>query len=68
MYKLQVNTKLLRAAKNMTQEELASLVGVSRKTIVYLEQGTYNPSYLLVWNIAKVFGCQVEQVAKFIKQ
>jgi len=37
----------------MTQEELAEVVGVSRQTIISLEQGRYNPSLELAYRITK---------------
>ncbi len=43
-----------RKKLDMTQEELAELVGVTRQTILVLEQGKYNPSLLLAHKIAKV--------------
>jgi DNA-binding XRE family transcriptional regulator len=46
----------------MKQEELASLVGVRRETIVHLENGKYNPSLKLAFDIAKVFGTTVEEI------
>lgn len=46
----------------MTQEDLARLVGVRRETIGNLEKGRYNPSLVLAWNIAKVFGVPIEEV------
>lgn len=49
-----------RAKHNMTQEELARLVGVRRETIVNLEKGRYNPSLKLAVDISKVFSCPVE--------
>ena len=45
-----------RARLGLKQEELAKLVGVRRETIGNLEKGRYNPSLVLAWNIAKVFG------------
>ena len=48
----------------MKQEELASKVGVRRETIGNLEKGKYNPSLVLAWNIAKVFGVTIEEVFK----
>lgn len=42
-----------RKKLNMTQEELAELVGVTRQTILVLEQGKYNPSLLLAHKITK---------------
>lgn len=57
--------KELRAAKNMKQGELAELVGVRRETIIRLEKGQYNPSLKLAVDIARVFGCTVEEVFIF---
>ena len=46
----------------MKQEELADRVGVRRETIGNLEKGKYNPSLVLAWNIAKVFGATIEEI------
>ncbi|MBK7702132.1 MAG: helix-turn-helix transcriptional regulator [bacterium] len=46
----------------MTQEELASKVGVSRQTIIAIERGKYNPSVGLALRIARTFGVRVEDV------
>jgi putative transcriptional regulator len=46
----------------MTQEELAARVGVSRQTIIAIEKGKYNPSVGLAIRIARVFGVPVEEV------
>ena len=54
--------KEYRARTGMKQEELAALVGVRRETIGNLENGKYNPSLVLAWNIAKVFGVTIEDV------
>lgn len=54
--------KEYRARFDMRQEELASKVGVRRETIGNLEKGKYNPSLVLAWNIAKVFGVTIEDV------
>lgn len=51
-----------RARFNMKQEELAEKVGVRRETIGNLEKGRYNPSLVLAWNIAKVFGVTIEEI------
>ena len=51
-----------RARLNLKQEELAKLVGVRRETIGNLEKGRYNPSLVLAWNIAQVFGVPIEEV------
>ncbi|HOY84313.1 MAG TPA: helix-turn-helix transcriptional regulator [Candidatus Syntrophosphaera sp.] len=46
----------------MTQEELAQKVGVTRQTIIALEAGKYLPSLLLAVKIARVFSKSVEEV------
>lgn len=51
-----------RAGREMSQEELAKLVGVRRGTIGNLEKGRYNPSLVLAWNIAGVFGVSIEEI------
>ena len=54
--------KECRARYDMKQEELAARVGVRRETIGNLEKGKYNPSLVLAWNIAKVFGVTIEEL------
>ena len=51
-----------RARYNMKQEELAARVGVRRETIGNLEKGRYNPSLVLAWRIAAVFGVSIEEI------
>ena len=46
----------------MTQQELAEKVGVTRQTIIALEANRYVPSLLLAMRLAKVFGVRVEDV------
>ena len=59
---LKNRVKELRAARQMTQQQLAELVHVSSRTIISLEKGQYNPSLLLAYRIAKVFGTSVEEL------
>ncbi len=54
--------KEFRARNNMSQEDLANAVGVRRETIGNLENGRYNPSLVLAWNIAKVFDVTIEEI------
>lgn len=49
-------------AGEMTQEELARRVGVSRQTIIAIEKGSYNPSVALALHIARVFGTRLEEL------
>ena len=50
---IKVKIREFRLQKNLTQEELAEKVGVRRETIVFLEQGKYNPSLSLALKISK---------------
>lgn len=52
----------LRFGKRMTQEELAVRTGVSRQTIMSIENGQTNPSVLLAFKIAKAFETEVTEV------
>lgn len=57
------NLKAMRFNKNqITQEELAEKVDVSRQTIHSIENGKFNPSVKLALQIAKFFECNVEDV------
>ena len=51
-----------RARLNLSQEDLAKMVGVRRETIGNLEKGKYNPSLVLAWNIAACFDASIEDV------
>jgi putative transcriptional regulator len=57
--------KEYRAKQNLTQDDLARMVQVRRETIVFLEQGKYNPSLKLAHDIAKVFGLTIEELFIF---
>lgn len=53
--KVKSNIKELREECNLSQQELADKIGVSRQTIYYLEKGSYNPSLTISFKIAEVF-------------
>ena len=57
--------KELRARYELTQEDLAKEVGVTRQTIVYLEKGTYNPSLDLAHRVAKALKTTIEDLFVF---
>ena len=59
---LKNNMKVYRARLNLSQEKLAELVGVTRKTINTIEKGHFVPSTVLALKIARVFGVPVEEV------
>ena len=52
----------LRTAAGMTQQQLAERVHVSSRTIISLEKGQYNPSLLLAYRIAELFGTTIEEL------
>ena len=54
--------KELRARYNLTQDELADMVGVTRQTMLYLEKGKYNPSLVLAYKVAKALNSSIEEV------
>ena len=54
--------KEARIAKEMTQQDLADLLGVSRQTIFSIESGKYVPSTILALKIAKTFNKSVEKL------
>lgn len=54
--------KVERAIKDITQQELATAVGVSRQTINSIEAGGYVPSAVLALKIARYFGKPIEAV------
>ena len=49
----------------MTQQELADRIGVTRQTIIATESGRYAPSLPLAFKIAKTFGVPIEQVFQY---
>lgn len=55
----------LRKENRIRQEDLADAVGVTRQTIISLENGKYNASLQLAYKIAKYFGKQIEEVFLF---
>lgn len=57
--------KDLRKQHNITQEDMAKAVGVTRQTIISLENGKYNASLQLAHKIACYFGTTIEQVFIF---
>ncbi len=54
--------KVARAEKNISQEDLANLVGVTRQTISSIETGQYCPSALLAFQLAKKLEKPIDQL------
>ena len=59
---MQNNLKVQRAIKDITQEDLANAISVSRQTINAMEKGKYVPSTVLALKIARYFGKSVEEI------
>jgi putative transcriptional regulator len=54
--------RVLRAERDWTQADLATRLGVARQTINVIENGHYDPSLSLAFDIAKLFGMPVEAI------
>jgi putative transcriptional regulator len=48
-----------------TQEGMAKRLGVSRQTVISMEKGTYNPSLVLAFKLARAFGMAIEDIFEF---
>ena len=64
---LKTKIKEYRAKYNLSQKELAKRVGVRRETIGNLENGKYNPSLKLAFDIAKVFNTTIEEIFGYVE-
>ena len=65
MMKMTNRVKELRKENNMTQQQLAELLGITARTVISLEKGDYNPSVLLAYKISEVFNVYIEDVFLF---
>lgn len=52
----------LRKERSLTQQDLANLLGVTRQTIISLENGRYNPSITLAFKISRTFDLSIEDI------
>ena len=62
---MKTRIKEYRSKHNLTQEKLAETVGVRRETIIFLEQGKYNPSLKLAHNVARALQTTIEELFSF---
>jgi putative transcriptional regulator len=62
---MQTRIKEYRSRLNLTQDELAKTVGVRRETIVFLEQGKYNPSLKLAHDVARALHTTIDDLFIF---
>lgn len=54
--------KVYRAMHDLTQEDLAKKIGVTRQTILAIEKGRYVPSLDLAFKISRHFGVNIEEI------
>ena len=59
---MKTRVRELRMERNMTQQQLADMVGVSSRTIISIEKGQYSPSLMLAYRMSKVFSVSVEEL------
>ena len=59
---VQTKLKVYRAMQNITQEDLAKAIGVTRQTVIAMEKGKYNPSLELAFKIARYFKVSIENI------
>ena len=62
---MQTKIKEYRSRLSLTQDDLAKLVGVRRETIVFLEQGKYNPSLKLAHDVARALHAKIDDLFIF---
>ena len=62
---LKNNLKNVRNAKNLSQEQLASLVGTTRQTVIAIEKGIFNPSVKLALLMSVALDCKIEELFFF---
>lgn len=62
---MKTRIKELRARYDLTQEDLAKMVGVRRETIVFLEKGKYNPSLKLAHDVACALKTTIDELFIF---
>jgi putative transcriptional regulator len=62
---LRNSVRELRAERGMTQQDLADKIGVTRQTVIAIEQDKYSPSLETAFKIAMVFGVPLEKVFQY---
>lgn len=62
---LKNNLKSIRNSKNLSQEQLADLVGSTRQTVISIEKGIFNPSVKLALLISVALDCKIEDLFFF---
>jgi len=60
--------KVFRAIHDLTQEQLANKLGVTRQTIIAIEKDKYNPSLDLAFKMARIFDVKIEEIFVYEEQ
>lgn len=63
--KVKNKLKVFRAMNDLTQEQLADKIGVSRQTVIAIESNKYLPSLGLAFKIAKLFKVKIEDIFNY---
>lgn len=61
-WRMRNRLKVARAERDLSQEQLARLAGVTRQTVCAIEKGQYNPSTLLALTLARQLGKRVDEL------
>lgn len=59
---MQNNVEKMRKLRDLSQEQLGEVLGVSRQTIISIEKGKYNPSLDLAFRMARFFETPIEEI------
>lgn len=57
--------RAIRMARGVTQADLATAVGVTRQTIIAIEQGRYSPSLEVAFQIARALGVRLDEAFRY---
>ncbi|PDY13425.1 transcriptional regulator [Bacillus cereus] len=67
VYLIQNKVKQFRVVRDITQEQLASSVQITRQSLIAIEKNKYNPSLELALNLCEFFNCKVEDLFQLDK-
>lgn len=56
------NLKKLRLGRNITQDELAHILGITIRTYQYIEYGQRKPSYEVILKLQDIFDCEINKL------
>jgi len=65
MGKIKNNLKLYRVQADLTQEQLAAIIGITRESILFIEKGKHFPSIQIAMKLARFFKIKVDDLFYF---